>query len=63
MDINTVVFESVSAEVASVGSEAAAKPTLKFAARASWTRDVDALCRALDAQQRAHFQSIPAADK
>jgi hypothetical protein len=29
----------------------------------AWTRDVEALCRALDAQQRAHLARAEAKDK
>ncbi len=62
MNPKTIVATSTAAEHANVDPEFSPIPIASPVAR-GWTRDVDALCRALDAQQRAHFPSIDAEEK
>lgn len=52
-ETETVVPAPITDERANIdaGSSPAEAPT----AGNDWKRDIDALCRALDAQQRAHF--------
>lgn len=59
MNPKTIVATSTAAELAEVAPECSPIPIESPVAR-GWTRDVDALCRALEAQQRAHFRSIEA---
>lgn len=44
-------------EVTKVDSECPSPPAQPPTRRGVWTRDIEALCRALDAQQRAQFRS------
>ena len=57
------VAASAAAELAKVDSECSPIPVESPVARGVWTRDIEALCRALEAQQRAHFPSIDAEEK
>jgi hypothetical protein len=58
MDPKTIVAAPTGAEVAKVESECSLIPIEPAVARGVWTRDIEALCRALEAQQRAHFPRI-----
>jgi len=60
MNPETIDAESVAAEAAQADSEYSPMQPEPHAPLGVWTRDVEALCRALDAQQRAHFRSIGA---
>ncbi len=62
MNPKTIVAASTAAELAEVDPECSPRPIESPVAR-GWTRDVEALCRALDAQQRAHFPKIAAEEK
>jgi hypothetical protein len=62
MNPKTIVAASTAAALAKVGPECSPMAIESPVAR-GWTRDVDALCRALEAQQRAHFPSIDAEEK
>ena len=57
MDPKTIVAAPTGAEVAKVDSEPSPMPIESPVARGAWTQDIEALCRALEAQQRAHFPS------
>ncbi len=57
MNPETMEAEAVVADPAQVNSECSPIRDEPYVARGVWTRDVEALCRALDAQQRAHFPS------
>ncbi len=57
MNAKTVEAAPTGAELAKVDSECSAMPIEVPVARGVWTRDIEALCRALEAQQRAHFPS------
>ena len=63
MNPKTVVAAPTAAELAKVDSECSPIPVESPVARGVWTRDIEALCRALEAQQRAHFPSIDAEEK
>ncbi len=60
MNPQTNVAASAADELAKVDSECSPIPVESPVARGVWTRDIEALCRALEAQQRAHFPSIDA---
>jgi hypothetical protein len=62
MNPKTIVAASTAAELAEVDPEYSPRPIESPVAR-GWTRDVEALCRALDAQQRAHLPKIDAEEK
>ena len=62
MNPKTIVAASTAAELAKVDPECSPGPIESPVAR-GWTRDVEALCRALDAQQRAHFPKVAAEEK
>jgi hypothetical protein len=53
MDANTTVASPTDAELAQVDSECSPMPIESPAAHGVWTHDIEALCRALDAQQRS----------
>ncbi len=63
MNPQTVEAVAVAAGLTEVDSDHSPMRAEPPVARGVWTRDVEALCRALDAQQRAHFRTIAAADK
>ena len=63
MNPKTIVAAPTAAELVKVDSECPAIPIESPLARDVWTRDIEALCRALDAQQRAHFPGIDAEEK
>jgi hypothetical protein len=62
MNHETIVAVSTAAELAQVNGERSPipspVPTESPVARGAWTRDIEALCRALEAQRRAHFPPI-----
>jgi hypothetical protein len=57
MNAKAIVAAPAGAELAKVDSESSPVPIEAPVARGVWTRDIEALCRALEAQQRAHFPS------
>ena len=63
MNPQTVVAASAGAELAEGDTECSPTQIESPVAHGVWTRDVEALCRALEAQQRAHFRSNDATDK
>ena len=63
MNPKTVVAAPTAAELAKVDSKCSPMPLESPVARGVWTRDIEALCRALEAQQRAHVPSIDAEEK
>jgi hypothetical protein len=63
MNPKAVVAAPTGGELAKVDSESSPMPIESPVARGVWTRDVEALCRALEAQQRAHFPSTDAEEK
>jgi hypothetical protein len=63
MNPETVVVASAGVELTEVDTECSPTQIESPAAHGVWTRDVEALCRALDTQQRAHFRSIDATEK
>ena len=63
MNPKTIVAAPAGADLAKVDSECSPIPIASPAARGVWTHDIEALCRALEAQQRAHFPSIDAKEK
>ena len=63
MNPKTIVAAPTAAELAKVDSECSPIPIESPLARGVWTRDIEGLCRALEAQQRAHFPSIDADEK
>ena len=63
MNPQTIEAVSVAAELTKVDFECSPIQTESPIARGVWTRDIEALCRALEAQQRARFPSIAAEEK
>jgi hypothetical protein len=63
MDKETVTAAPMADGVAELDSGCTPVITASPVARGAWTRDIEALCRALDAQQRAHFPSTDDANK
>jgi hypothetical protein len=53
MNAKTIVASPTDAELAQVDSECSPMPIESPAAHGVWTHDIEALCRALDAQQRS----------
>ena len=62
MNPKTIVAASTAAEIAKVDPECSPRP-IESAAALGWARDVEALCRAVEAQQRAHLPKIDAEEK
>jgi hypothetical protein len=62
MNPKTIVAASTAAEIAKVDPECSPRP-IESPAALGWTRDVEALCRALEAQQRAHSPRTDAEEK
>ena len=62
MNPKTILAASTAGELAKVDSECSPIPIETPVAR-GWTRDIEALCRSLEAQQQAHFPSIDAEEK
>ena len=63
MNPKIIVAAPTDAELAKVDSECSPVPIESPVAHGAWTRDIEALCRALAAQQRAHFPSLDAEEK
>ena len=63
MNAKTIVAAPAGAELATVDSECSPMPIEAPVARGVWTRDIEALCRALEAQQKAHLPRIDAEEK
>lgn len=63
MNRKTVKAEPVATEGADVIPEPPLASSVAPPLLGVFTRDIDALCRALDAQQQAHFQRTDAAKK
>src|SRR5205085_1718624 len=53
----TTVAAPAAAELAGVDSECTPMPIESQMTRGAWTREIDELCRALEAQRRTHFPS------
>ena len=53
MNAKTIVASPTDAELAQVDSECSPMAIESPAAHGVWTHDIEALCRALDAQQRS----------
>ena len=63
MNPQTIEAVSVDADLTEVDSECPSVRAEPPVTRGAWTRDIEALCRALDAQQRAHFPSVATEEK
>src|SRR4030081_1749046 len=63
MDPKTIEAAPIAGELAQVDSESPPIPIEGPVAHGAWTRDIEALCRALAAQQRAHFPTTGTKDK
>jgi len=59
----TIVAAPATAELAEVDSECTPIPIESQVTRGAWTREIEELCRALEAQQRTHVPSIDAEEK
>ena len=60
MNPETIEAAPLAAGPTDTGSESSSTPTGSEVAFGVWTRDIQELCRALDAQQRAHFRRTTA---
>lgn len=60
MNPETIEAVPLAAGPAEAASELSSTSTGSEVAFGIWTRDIQELCRALDAQQRAHFRRPPA---
>ena len=63
MNPKTIVAAPAATELAEVDSECTPIPIESQVTRGAWTREIEELCRALEAQQRVHFPSIGAEKK
>jgi hypothetical protein len=63
VDPTTIVAAPPAANPAEVDSECTPIPVESQVTRGAWTREIEELCRALEAQQRAHVPSIGAEKK
>ena len=63
MNPKTIVAAAPVAKLAEVDSECTPIPIEPPVTRGAWTREIEELCRALEAQQRAHFPRIDAEEK
>ena len=63
MNPKTIVAAPAAPELAEVDSECTPIPIASQVTRGAWTREIEELCRALEAQQRAHFPRIDAEEK
>ena len=63
MNSKTIAAAPTGAELAKTGSDCSPIPSESPVGQGPWTRDIEALCRALDAQQRAHFPGVDAKQK
>ena len=63
MNPKTIVAAPAAVELAEVDSECTPIPIESQVTRGAWTREIEELCRALEAQERAHFPRIDAEEK
>jgi hypothetical protein len=63
MDSKTIAAAPTGAQLAAADSESVSIRNESPVAHGPWTRDIEALCRALDAQQRAHFPGVDRKEK
>jgi hypothetical protein len=63
MDPQTIVAASATTELVEVDSGWSSLKIESPVVRGVWTRDIEALCRALDAQQRAHGHKVDDAEE
>ena len=56
----TIVAAPAAVELAEVDSECTPMPMESQVTRGAWTREIEELCRALEAKQREHYPSIDA---
>ena len=63
MDPQIIVAASATTELVEVDSGWSSTQIESPAVRGAWTRDIEALCRALDAQERAHVRKVDAEEK
>jgi len=63
MNPKTIVAAPTPAELAKDDSECPPIPIESAVVRGAWTREIEELCRALEAQQRAHLPRIDAEKK
>ena len=63
MNPTTIVAAPTAGELAKVDSECTPMPIESLVTRGAWTREIEELCRALEAQQRTHVPSIDAEEK
>ena len=63
MDPQTIVAAAATTELVEVDSGWSSMQIESPAVRGAWTRDIEALCRALDAQRRAHVRKIDDAEE
>ena len=63
MDPQTIVAASATTELVEVDSGWSSLKIESPVVRGVWTRDIEALCRALDAQQRAHGRKVDDAEE
>ena len=59
----TIVAAPAAAELVEIDSECTPMPIESQVTRGAWTREIEELCRALGAQQRAHLPRIDAEEK
>ncbi len=63
MNADTLVIAPLEAGPAKVDPKPSSIPLECQVARAGWTRDVEALCRAIEKQQREHPPKVDAEQK
>ena len=63
MNPTAIVAAPTAAELGKVDSECTPMPIESPVTRGAWTREIEELCRALEAQQRARFPRIDAKEK
>ena len=63
MNPKTIVAAPPAARLAEVDSEGTPIPIESQVTRGAWTREIEELCRALDAQQKAHSPRIDEDEK
>jgi len=63
MNPKAIVAAPAAAELAEVDAESMPIPIESQVTRGAWTREIEELCRALEAQQRAHVPRTDAEKK
>jgi hypothetical protein len=63
MNPQTIEAVSMAVELTEVDSECSPIRTEPPVVRGVWTHDIEALCRALEAQRRGHFPSLAKEEK